>query len=142
MPNTMMESYDRLHIDKPDGPKWDFNNYIPDLVTLALGQNDGIQDSAVFCAKYIEFVKTLKMHYPAATFFLISSPMSDDTLLAFQKMVLSTVETYFKIEGDTIVHKIFLTNKLNAGCTNHPDAEQHKIVAEELSIEIKKVMNW
>ena len=36
---------------------WDFNNYQPDVVTICLGQNDGIQDSVTFCNNYIAFIK-------------------------------------------------------------------------------------
>lgn len=38
----------------------DFNKYQPDVVTICLGQNDGIQDSAAFCNNYIAFIKQLR----------------------------------------------------------------------------------
>src|SRR5579863_8175885 len=46
---TMPEVFDRMHPRGNQG-KWDFNGYQPDVVTVCLGQNDGIQDSVAFCS--------------------------------------------------------------------------------------------
>ncbi len=39
---------------------WDFKKYQPDLVSICLGQNDGMQDSTAFSDNYISFVKTIE----------------------------------------------------------------------------------
>ena len=48
----------------------DFNKYQPDLVTVFLGQNDGVQDSTAFSNNYISFINQLRSYYPKTTFLL------------------------------------------------------------------------
>ncbi|MEZ4931043.1 MAG: hypothetical protein R2788_02790 [Saprospiraceae bacterium] len=34
-----------------DSIEWDFSKYQPDVLTICLGQNDGVQDSTAFCGR-------------------------------------------------------------------------------------------
>ena len=45
---TMPEVFGRLNLRDGTGI-WDFARYQPDVVTVTLGQNDGVQDSVKFC---------------------------------------------------------------------------------------------
>jgi hypothetical protein len=38
----------------------------PDVVTICLGQNDGVQDSTAFCSAYLRFIGQLRHVYPNA----------------------------------------------------------------------------
>jgi len=55
------------------------------VVTICLGQNDGKQDSTIFCDNYISFIMQLRDYYPKATIICLSSPMADSSLAAFMK---------------------------------------------------------
>lgn len=121
---------------------WDFSKYTADVVTICLGQNDGIQDSAAFCSAYVQFVGTVRAHYPNAQIVCMSSPMADDNLLNAQKKYLTGVVDYLNSHGDTQVHKLYVTNKLNSGCDYHPDAAEHQLTADEVEAFIKQIMGW
>ncbi|HOK97696.1 MAG TPA: SGNH/GDSL hydrolase family protein [Bacteroidales bacterium] len=142
MTYTMPDVYDKIFIDNPASKAWDFNKYIPDVVTICLGQNDGIQDSTQFTQAYIHFIDNLKSHYPQAHFFCLTSPMADNNLFEFQKKILTAIENYYKNLGDDRVHKVFLSHNLLSGCASHPDKNQHQMIAEELTQAIRDVMNW
>lgn len=142
MTYTMPDVYDKIFIDNPSSKVWDFNNYIPDVVTICLGQNDGIQDSAQFTQAYISFIDQLKSHYPQAHFFCLTSPMADNNLFAFQQKILTGIENYYLAKGDDRIHKVFLSNNLQSGCGSHPDKIQHQQIANELTQAIRSVMNW
>jgi hypothetical protein len=140
---TMPDAYDRLFLSDAASPKWNFNLYIPDVVTICLGQNDGQIDSATFCSNYVKFIKTLRTHYSDAEIFCITSPMADNSLYAYQqKMLTAIVDQMNTIENDTKVHKVILSHGLNAGCQDHPSESQHILVAGELESAIKNVMGW
>ncbi len=142
MTYIMPDVYNLVYIDNSSKMKWDFSKYIPDVVTICLGQNDGIIDSAVFCSAYISFIDNLKNKYPDAHYFCLTSPMSDNNLLNFQKKCLSAIEKYYQDKGDNKVHKVYLTNNLNKGCVSHPDKNQHILIANEVETAIKSIMGW
>lgn len=122
--------------------KWDFKNYQPDVVTVCLGQNDGVQDSAAFCNNYISFLKTLRGYYPHANFVLLSSPMAGETLKVFMKKTLRAVALKLQNEGDTNVHTYFFSRSYTSGCDYHPSVEEHKMIAAELTEAVRKIMHW
>jgi lysophospholipase L1-like esterase len=121
---------------------WDFKRYIPDVVTICLGQNDGIQDSTVFCNKYIAFIKQVRGYYPKATIICLTSPMADAGLRAvMEKYLISIVNTKNR-SGDKQVYKYFFSKQYHNGCDGHPDLAEHRLIANELIAYIKKIKNW
>jgi hypothetical protein len=118
---------------------WDFNKYQPDVLTICLGQNDGIQDSASFCQNYIVFLKQLRLHYPKTTFICLTSPMADAALAAFMKKTLTAV---VKKMHDQRTISYFFSKQYHNGCDGHPDLNEHRLIAKELSDFIRKKMNW
>jgi lysophospholipase L1-like esterase len=48
----MPQVFDKVNM-RIDSIPWDFKQYTPDVVTITLGQNDGIQDSVAFCSDYV-----------------------------------------------------------------------------------------
>src|SRR5690606_17269343 len=50
---TMPQVFDKINV-ADDTIAWDFSRYQPDVVTVCLGQNDGIQDSTAFCNAYVQ----------------------------------------------------------------------------------------
>ncbi|MBL0359309.1 MAG: acetyl xylan esterase [Chitinophagaceae bacterium] len=121
---------------------WDFNKYQPDVVTVCLGQNDGIQDSASFCNNYIAFIKTLRSRYSNATIVCLTSPMADEALTAFMKRMITSIVNKAKKSGDKKVTRYFFLKRYHNGCDSHPDLAEHRQIATELTAFIKKTMHW
>jgi lysophospholipase L1-like esterase len=121
---------------------WDFSRYQPDVVTICLGQNDGMQDSAIFCDNYISFIMQLRDYYPRATLLCLSSPMADPSLAAYMKKTLTAIVTKLHKDGDKKLFTYFFSKQFHSGCDGHPDQAEHKIIAKELTSSIKKIMKW
>ncbi len=133
--------FDKISM-RNDTIAWDFNKYQPDVVTICLGQNDGIQDSTAFCNNYIAFIKQLRTYYPRATIICLTSPMADPSLRAFMKKILAAIVNKMNMNGDKRVARYFFSKQYHNGCDGHPDLAEHKLMADELTRFIKKRMKW
>jgi hypothetical protein len=121
---------------------WDFGRYQPDVVTICLGQNDGIRDSALFCGTYVKFIGSLRMHYPKAAIICLSSPMADEQLTGALKRYLSGIVAYMNNKGDRKIYKYFFSKRYHNGCGGHPDLAEHQQIADELTGCIKQIEGW
>ena len=121
---------------------WNFNDYQPDLVTVCLGQNDGVQDSALFSDKYITFLQTLRGYYPQATIICLSSPMADESLAVFTNKVITALVKKINASGDTNLYSYFFSKQYHNGCDSHPDLAEHKEIAGELTKFIRAIKKW
>lgn len=136
----MPQVFDKIEMPGDSIP-WNFNNYQPDVVTVCLGQNDGVQDSTIFCNTYISFIKTLRGHYPRAQIILLTSPMGDATLTAVLKRYLTGIKNEVR-KKDKKVDTYFYSKQYAHGCDYHPDLQEHQQIAVELGTFIKKKMKW
>jgi hypothetical protein len=127
----MPQVYDKIDM-RDDSIAYNFSDYNPRLVTICLGQNDGIQDSTAFCSAYVDFVKTVRSKYPDAKILLLSSPMANAKLRAVLKNYLSSIENYFHKNGDEKIYKYFFEKQYNQGCDAHPDLKEHREIADLL----------
>ena len=132
--------FDKIDL-RGDSIKWNFKNYQPDVITVCLGQNDGVQDSVTFCSAYVKFIHSLRSHYPAAQIILLTSPMGDATLTLVLKRYLSGIKNAVK-KKDKKVDTYFYSKQYYHGCDYHPNLEEHKEMAKELGTFIKKKMKW
>ncbi|MDJ1484085.1 SGNH/GDSL hydrolase family protein [Cytophagaceae bacterium YF14B1] len=121
---------------------WDFKNYTPDAVTVCLGQNDGIQDSAAFCSAYVTFLDTIRNKYPKASIVCLTSPMANEELKTMQQKYLTSVVDYVNSKGDKQVYKYFFTKSWNKGCGGHPELSEHAEIAQELTAFLRSTLNW
>lgn len=137
----MPKVFDKVSM-RNDTINWNFNMYQPDVVTVCLGQNDGVQDSAKFCENYLSFIHQLRGYYPNAQLVLLSSPMADAGLTAFMKKTLTAVKKKVNKEGDKKVATFFFAKQYNSGCDYHPDITEHQQIAKELTAAVKKIMKW
>ncbi len=135
---TMPEVFDRMDSRGNQG-NWDFKRYQPDVVTVCLGQNDGIQDSTTFCSAYLQFVRHLRQVYPAARIVLLTSPMGNPELTAVLKRYLNGV---VNASGDPQVSSFFFSKQWSHGCFGHPDIREHLEIARELTDYLQGLMNW
>jgi lysophospholipase L1-like esterase len=137
----MPQVFDKVSM-RNDTIQWDFKKYQPDVVTICLGQNDGIQDSSEFSENYITFIKRLRSYYPNATLICLSSPMADARLAAFMKRVVKGIVNKMNRTGDRKISSYFFSKQYHNGCDGHPDLAEHRLIANELIEFIKKKMNW
>jgi len=137
----MPQIFDKTFL-RGDTIKWNFKKYRPDVVTVCLGQNDGKQDSALFCKAYIGFLKALRNHYPKASIICLTSPMADSSLTARMKQYIFSITTFLNKEGDNNIYKYYFSKQYHNGCGGHPDLDEHKLIADELTEYIKKIKAW
>jgi len=137
----MPQVYDKISM-RNDSIAWNFNNYQPDVVTVCLGQNDGIQDETAFSNNYLTFLKRLRGYYPKATIICLTSPMADAKLAAFMKKVLTAIVKERNRNGDKMIDSYFFSKQYHNGCDGHPDLDEHQLIAEELTAFITMKMKW
>ena len=137
----MPQVFDNICLSE-DSIGWDFKRYQPDVVTICLGQNDGIQDSVKFTSGYIDFIKTIRIHYPKAQIICLTSPMANDKLRSVLKNYITGVVTQVNKTGDKKVDKFFFSRGFNNGCGGHPDLADHVLIAGELTAFLRTKMRW
>lgn len=139
----MPQVYDNINMrNGKDSLKWSFANYQSDVVTVCLGQNDGIQDSVTFCGAYVQFLQRLRGDYPNAQLICLTSPMADSLLASSQKKYLTGIVESMNKSGDKKVSFYFFSKRYYHGCDSHPDLAEHKEIADELTAYVKKLMSW
>ncbi|HYF70543.1 MAG TPA: SGNH/GDSL hydrolase family protein [Ohtaekwangia sp.] len=138
---TMPQVFDKVN-QSDDTIAWDFNKYQPDAVTIALGQNDGAQDSVTFSSAYVQFIRSIRSHYPKAHIVVLTSPMADEKLKALLKNYLSGIVKHVQDAGDKRVSKFFFSRSYNSGCGGHPDLQEHQLIAKELTTYLKNTLKW
>ena len=138
---VMPPVFDKIDM-RGDSLQWDFKKYQPDVLTVCPGQNDGVQDSVIFCNNYVHFIEQLRGYYPAAQIILLTSPMGDEKLTAVLKNYLSAITKTIKRKGDKKVQTYFFSSRYHNGCDSHPDLKEHRQIAMELEGFIKKKIKW
>jgi hypothetical protein len=138
---VMPPVFDKIDL-RGDSLLWDFKKYQPDVLTVCLGQNDGIQDSAIFCKAYINFIMQLRQHYPKAQIVLLTSPMASEALKAVLKIQINAVVNQLNKAGDKKISKYFFSRSYTSGCDWHPSLAEHQLIANELTVYLKKLMYW
>lgn len=138
---VMPQVYDKMNM-RTDSLPWDFGKYVPDVVCVTLGQNDGIQDSTAFCSAYVAFIKNIRSKYAAAHIICLTSPMADEKLTTLLQNYLTGIVSYINSNGDANVHRYFYSRQYHNGCGGHPTLDEHTAIAGELTACIKTVMKW
>lgn len=138
---TLPDVFDKVML-RNDSIKWDFNRYIPDVVTICIGQNDGKQDSVVFCGAYVNFINNIRSHYPKADIVCLNSPMANAELTPILKKYIAGIVQNLNNSGDKKVSYFFFSRSFNDGCGGHPSMAQHVLIADELTGYIKTLKGW
>ena len=138
---TLPQVYDKVML-RDDKIKWDFNKYIPDVATICIGQNDGKQDSVAFCGAYVNFINTIRSHYPNADIVCLNSPMASDELTPVLKKYIKSIVQALNNNGDKKVSYFFFSRSYNDGCGGHPSMAQHVLIARQLTRYIKNLKGW
>jgi hypothetical protein len=138
---VMPQVFDKVNMAK-DSILWNFKLFQPDVVTICLGQNDGIQDSTIFVNAYLKFVKTLRIHYPKSTFILLTSPMAHQSLKDALNVRNNAVLRSLQNDGEHNIATFSFKNSYQKGCGSHPSIAEHQEIAKELTGFIKQKMKW
>ncbi len=140
---VMPEYYNRLDPSNPD-IDWDFSKWTPDIVVVNLFQNDSwlvpkmelVPTEEQIIQSYINFISTLRLHYPDAHIFCTLGCMDatkDDS--PWPEYIKSAVE---KMNDNKMYYHFFKSD----GFYKHPRVRHHKKMADSLTEFIKlKVMN-
>lgn len=149
MPNV----YSGVYMDYTHHPvHWNYKNYIPNLVIIALGTNDFSKGPGKkprpklngndFVKAYTKFVARVHKQYPKAKFILANSPMfgpkNKKVLAGYLKRVIANS----KAAGDKAITQFSWGKTYNHGCDGHPYMNQQGLMAEQLVPVVKKYMNW
>ena len=137
----MPQVYNKINMTDNSLP-WNFSRYQPDVVTICLGQNDGIQDSVAFTNAYIQLLQQMQQHYPKATFILLNSPMAHAELNAVLQRYILAVVQQSRQQGISRITHYFYSQRYASGCDSHPTIAEHAQMAEELSAFIAQTMDW
>lgn len=137
----MPQVFDKVNMAR-DSILWDFKLYQPNVVTICLGQNDGIQDSAQFVSAYLQFAKELRGHYPTAKLVFLSSPMAGPELKAALIKYIKAVQESLTTSGEHNTGSYFFDKTYQSGCGSHPSVAEHQQIAAELNAYLKKTMKW
>jgi len=103
---------------------------------------------AAFVSTYVPFVMNLRISYPTAHIFLMSSPMLADgwpmpnyKSKSDLETALAMVEDSLVTSGDVKVHKV-LVSKVGGGCGTHPNVAGQAMTATELVAAVKPALGW
>lgn len=135
----MENVYNKLRYNPELGAitKWDFNNYTPSVVVIAIGQNDNHPEDYLQkdyeCRKafkwrvnYKRFIKRLREHYPDALIILTTTILNHH-----ENWDRSIEQVCNEVADKKVVHFMYsLNGKGTPGHIRIPEAEQ---MAEELS---------
>ncbi len=135
-PYVMPAVFDKINLNR-DSLSWNFSDFIPNLLIIELGQNDGLQDSSLFCNAYVNFIKNIRGDYPKAKILLLNSPMADDNLQAFLERSITSIKKSIVAEEGFSIYSYSFSRRYTGGCDSHPSLSEHKEMADEIIEYIK-----
>ncbi|MBK6464847.1 MAG: hypothetical protein IPF92_28175 [Myxococcales bacterium] len=154
---TLPQLYLRVLPDEAS-PLWDVRRSPPDVVVVNLGTNDfspsaGGADPGPsgerFRAAYVEFLKTLRGHYPGVPLVAALGPvMSDNYPVGVRALTTATGAVQAAIEvrkgaGDADVHFIsFPLQSAPYGEDWHPTVETHEKMGRQLAELVQRLKGW
>ncbi|HEY4109135.1 SGNH/GDSL hydrolase family protein [Puia sp.] len=141
---SMPQVYEHADLSDTGRRRWDFAQYRPVIVSIALGTNDLSKgdgktprapfDSAKFVGDYVRFVRLVKTKYPAAQIALLSSPMVRGAEREMLQHCLMAVKAAIDAQypsGRTVA-TFFFEPMVPRGCGGHPSVEDHALLAAQL----------
>lgn len=142
---TGMESvYDKLaYTPYFERKQWDFSKYTPDIVIMAIGQNDSAPDPERIKApeyrrmwkdKYIALLNTLMDKYPNAKFILTLTVLGHDFTWE-----AALDEIHSEVNNPRVLR--FRFTRTGRATLGHPRATEQAEMATELAAYISKIQN-
>lgn len=131
-----------------DSLKWDFANYVPDVVCVNLGTNDvstDPYDKTMMENAYRDFYYTLRARYPNTKIVFLSGCMLVGRRLEHVQFAMDAVVRQARINGDGNVFRFDMssqTGDLGMGASGHPSMWQQEKMASELTAYLRGLMGW
>jgi lysophospholipase L1-like esterase len=130
--------------------KWNFNNWIPQVVVINLGTNDFSEnynpDREAFVKTYIEFINFIHKNYPDSKIICSIGPIVEGEILEMNRSYIKNdVVDFFRKNNNNYVHFFEFEHqneKDGFGISFHPSIETHKNMASLLAKEIRNIMSW
>lgn len=139
----MGDVYDSLY-PAVQAPRYDFQQYSPDAVVVALGENDfghprslGMKTPAIFSDRYKELVKKIRVRYPKTPIVCLLGGLDarwDPEFLSVYEKVVTELQS-----DDAQVFRILITARSEG---RHPRVAVHEKMAEELGSFFRDSLNW
>ena len=129
------------------GELWDFAQYQPDVVCVALGTNDttGSYTVSGLTGGFRKFVAQLRENYPTAKIVFLIGPMMSAKRRADLRTAQQTVIDEYAAQGDTTIYSFEFKESdkaLGMGSQGHPNAAHHAQMAQELTPYLRELMSW
>lgn len=135
----MLSAYDKTQFNSCLGPleEWDFSRYTPDVVIVAIGQNDNHPDNYMmedynskksinWRKHYKKLILEIRKRYQKATIILIT------TILGHHISIDNSIDDVCKeLSDDKIKHFMFTRN--GCGTPGHPRIPEQEEMATELT---------
>ena len=138
---NMPRLYDEV-IQKKD-LAWDFSRHQPQLVVIDLSDNDYAKplDRDAFINAYLKFLARLRGHYPEAKIVCVVGPsLANETWQKWQADVRTVVNR--QRANDPQVYYFGISNFELHGSDSHPNLDEHRKVAGELTPFLRDLMAW
>ena len=146
----MPDVYENLYLNKDTSKPYDFS-FKPDIISIALGTNDFSDGDGKkkrlpfnpekFVSNYVAFLKMLYKHNPKAQVVLVNSPMVNGDKDIIFTNCLDTIKQAFQDDKTIKPIQIFKFESVTPhGCTSHPDADDHKLMADQYVPFLKKLL--
>jgi hypothetical protein len=134
---TIPKLFNRALMEAPE-PKWDFKQWIPNLVVICLGLNDhsGLKEkdgtvteekSAVFRKEYHDFITTVRTIYPGVTILAVAAYPE-----WIQKNVQQIVDEERQNGNKDIYYTHFDDFPDGYVANGHPTVETHRKISDQL----------
>ncbi|MFP9112524.1 GDSL-type esterase/lipase family protein [Flavobacterium sp. RHBU_3] len=147
----MPDVYDNLYLNKDASKKYDYS-FMPQVTCIALGTNDFSDgdgkkarlpfNEEKYVANYIAFVNNLYAHNPQTQVVLLNSPMVNGPKAATFIKCLNRIKDELNKQTTHKPVLIFTFGDVTPhGCGYHPQIEDDKIMAEQLTPFLKKLLN-
>lgn len=131
----------------PQDVRWDFDEFIPDLIVINLGTNDDSytkddpSKQANYAEMYVHFLELVRKNNVHSSI-LCTLGIMGDRLYPFLEQA---VNEYTRITGDRNITTMKFDVQLEMdgyASDNHPSQVTHRKAANKLTAQIKELMNW
>ena len=141
---TVPQQYESAYLRTDSTLRWNFNDFTPDIVSIALGTNDlssgdgktprAAFSSEAFTNTYVTFIQKIVSYYPNAQIVLLTSPMVKGERAKVLMTCLKNVQSIVaKKKITTKAIKLFEFSDVEpTGCGYHPSIEEHEVMANQL----------
>ncbi|WP_027328584.1 GDSL-type esterase/lipase family protein [Marinimicrobium agarilyticum] len=137
--------------NKASPVEWEHTRYQPDLILVSLGTNDfslgigPLPEREGFVGAYVDFLVRLRAVHPGATIALTEGAIVNDEedperpqKTVLRQYITDAIERF----GQPDVHFIPATHYPGDERDGHPTGPQHAAMAEDLSRQLGKLMDW